>query len=558
MNGGTTPSGPRVVGPAIDHVVVLALENRSFDHMLGFLSHPEPDFDGLTTGGPHTNPGWDSGTRVTAEPHAKPVLPIDPDHSHNAVMEQLALRNDGERMRPTNQGFVTSLERKGRGLAQPAFGGLVGPFLDWWNHRCGPAHPSLRGMGPLALLCQPPSQVPVLSRLALEFAVCTRWFCSLPGETWPNRNFLHAATSDGEVDIVLRPYTNRTVFELLEEEGTTGHRKTWHIYHDDTPQVWAFPHLWDTADRHANWFRLTDFARHVATGKLPAYSFIEPNHRPPLHTLDHDPLIGTPDVSNSQHPGNNLVSPDAYDSIVTGPDADFARGEALIAGVYEALRSSPEVFARTVLLITYDEHGGLYDHVPPPVGVPSPSGGSPPSWTTRLQHSLWYRKADAFDFTMLGPRVPAVIVSPFIAAGTIDTQVHDHASVPATLRALFAPHAKPLTARDDWAVPFHRVLTLAAPRTDLPDLSAYADAAFVPGAAAQGAAAAEFPSTTGEIPPYYADFMKQADFVGHHLIALGEPEGSWPSATAPLHRAVQITEAFTAAARRHREGGTDD
>ncbi|GAA1877130.1 alkaline phosphatase family protein [Streptantibioticus ferralitis] len=542
----------------VDHVIVLALENRSFDHMLGFVEHPNPKFDGLTRGGPHTNPGWDSAAPVTAEPRAKTALPIDPDHSHDAVMEQLALRGTAGAASPTNQGFVMSLERKGRGLSPPTYGGALGPLLNWWHARGGPTRPAAAGLGPLAMLCQPPAHVPVLSRLALEFAVCTRWFCSLPGETWPNRNFLHAATSDGEVDIDLRAYTNRTIFELLEEEGTTDHARTWHIYHDDTPQVWAFRRLWDTPERHANWFPASAFADHVAAGKLPAYSFIEPNHRPPLHTLDHDPIIGAPDVSNNQHPGNNQVDAGGYPAFAdASPDSDFSRGEALIAGVYQALRANPALFARSVLLITYDEHGGLYDHVPPPVGVPSPAdaGTQGPGWAARLQHSLCHRKAETFDFTLLGPRVPAVIVSPLVAAGTVDARVRDHAAVPATLRALFAPHARPLTRRDEWATPFHSVLTLAEPRTDLPDLSGYVGA--TPGATGLNVTAPDAPYPA-EAPSHYRDFARQAELVWRHLAHVGEPEVSQPPASTQPQRAVQITEAFAAAAHRHRSVAAGD
>ena len=116
--------------------------------------------------------------------------------------------------------------------------------------------------------CQPPERVPVLSTLALEFAVCTRWFCSVPGETWPNRNFVHSATSDGTTIIVTRFYENQTIFELLEKAG-----KTWRIYYDDTPQVWAFKHLWDTPDQASNWFRFADFA----TTSRPATCPITPS-----------------------------------------------------------------------------------------------------------------------------------------------------------------------------------------------------------------------------------------------------------------------------------------
>jgi phospholipase C len=212
--------------------------------------------------------------------------------------------------------------------------------------------------------------VPVLSTLATEFAVCDHWFCSVPGETWPNRNYLHAATSAGQTNIEIRPYTDRTIFELLEER-----RVTWRVYHEDTPQVWAFPLLWDTPQRHGNWFPTAKFPVHVEAGNLAAYSFIEPNHRPPLHTIEFDP--NAPGVSDSQHPENNLVANDVYDTYPDGADTDFARGEALVASVYEALRANPDTFNRTILLITYDEHGGLYDHLPPPTGIPSPGGRTP-------------------------------------------------------------------------------------------------------------------------------------------------------------------------------------
>src|SRR5207248_2710957 len=138
---------------------------------------------------------------------------------------------------------------------------------------------------------------------------------------------------------------------------------------------------------------------------------------------------------------------------------------------YEALRRNADLFTRTLLVVTYDEHGGFYDHVPPAVGVPNPH--SSPSVSTRIMHALLHRRARAFDFTMLGVRVPAVIISPLIPRATIDAQVRDHASVPSTLRTLFAPNAEPLTSRDAWSPPFHGLATLTEPRDDLPDLSEF-------------------------------------------------------------------------------------
>jgi phospholipase C len=555
----------------IDHVIVLCLENRSFDHMLGYLDHPAEDFDGLLRGGPFDNAGWDRGSRVLATPEAKRTLPFGPDHSHDAVMAQLALAGSGANRRATNDGFVVSYERKARGLAPVKLGGVLGPVLTWLQGRKRATMPTAKGRGPLVMRCQPPGQVPVLSRLALDFAVCDRWFCSVPGETWPNRNFLHAATSDGETDIEIRAYTNRTIFELLEDNGAT-----WHIYHDDTPQVWAFPALWDTAERHQNWYPADRFADHVARGDLPNYSFIEPNHRPPLHMLDHNPLFGgNPGVSNSQHPENNLVSNDAYDAFDAAGGTDFARGEGLIASIYETLRANPELFARTMLLITYDEHGGLYDHRPPPSGIPAPGGGRGP--IGRFLHAIWHRKVHRFDFTTLGPRVPAIVVSPLIDAGTVDHREHDHASVPATLRALFAPEATPLTRRDAWAPPFHDVAKRQSPRTDLPDLSSYLPGAPAaravppaptppaaraapmaptpPAAPAASAAAGAIPAggaAGGVMPAYYRDFIKQSDEVRKRLRRVREPEVSAVAASAGIERAAQTTREFEQAAHRHR------
>jgi phospholipase C len=534
----------------VAHVVVLMLENRSFDHLLGYVEHPDPAFDGLRGAGEFTNPGWAGAPAVTASPAAKVVLPVGPDHSHDAVMEQLALT---PATGPTNQGFVSSYERKARGLNPPAFGGLLGSLMNWVHGQSSRDGSPVTGCGPLVMACQPPEHVPVLSRLASEFAVCSRWFCSVPGETWPNRNFAHAATSDGETAIEIRPYTNRTIFELLEEHGAD-----WRIYHDDTPQVWAFPALWDTAERHAKWFPLDQFAAHVAARELPAYTFIEPNHRPPLHTLDHAPVIGAPDVSNSQHPENNLVSDAAYDTFTPHGESDFTRAERLIATIYEALRAQPEMFKRTVLLVTHDEHGGLYDHVPPPTGVPSPGGA--PSSVGRLMRLLLYRKARAFDFTMLGPRVPAVVISPFVPAGIVDSQTHDHASIPATLRRLFAPGASPLTRRDAWSAPFHGLLTLPVARTDLPDLSAYAtgltaavSTAAVSTPSAAAAPAAVEPTAPPAVPTSYQAFIALAEQVQQHLVAVGEPEAiGAPPTGGPVERSAQISRTFAAAAHRHR------
>jgi phospholipase C len=524
----------------IDHVVVLCLENRSFDHMLGYLDHPDQTFEGLRQG-QHDNAPWEGQQRVAPAPGAKRVLPVGPDHSHDAVMEQLAITGVGSAKRPTNDGFVRSYERKARGLAPASMGGLLGPLLNIFVNKKAATAPKASGRGPLVMLCQDPVEVPVLSTLACEFAVFDHWFCSVPGETWPNRNYLHAATSDGETDIEIRLYEDPTIFELLEKNG-----KSWHIYHDDTPQVWAFVNVWNTPERHANWYPNDRFRQHVESGSLPHYSFIEPNHRPPVHTLDHESVLGgTPDVSNSQHPENNLVANSAYDQHNGATSTDFARAETLIADVYEALRANPKVFERTLLLITYDEHGGLYDHVPPPTDVPPPADGRKPF--ASLLHALWHRQAKSFDFTMLGPRVPTVLVSPLVVKATVVHDEFDHASVPKTLRTLFAPAARALTGRDDWARSFDGVASLSTAREDLPDLSAYTSPPQPTTAAATVAAAA--PAT---LPHYYSDFVKQADLVVQEMRKVGEPEFHGPGAAGALAGAADTSAKFSEAAHRHR------
>jgi phospholipase C len=534
-SGTDEPADP--VQGAIEHVVVLALENRSFDHVLGFLDHPDPRFDGLR-GSAHANAGWEGGPAVEARPTGKAVLPLDPDHSHDACVEQLGLGTDPDQ-EPTMAGFVSSYERKARNLAPPRWGGLLGPLIGWWlrRHQRKP----VPGCGPLAMACQPEAHVPALSTLARSFAVCTRWFASVPGETWPNRGFMHAGTSDGDTDIQYRLYRNRTIFEQLEDAGCS-----WHLYFDDLPMACVFVELWDDARRVANWYEFDEFRRHVDEGRLPAYSFIEPNHRPPLHLVP----AGARGASDSQHPGNTVVATlaeyDAWDDTASHPPTDFARADALVAHVYETLRRRPEVFERTVLLVTYDEGGGLYDHVPPPRCVAPKDSGS---WPRTLQRLLLDRRSQRFDFTRLGARVPTLVISPYVAAGTITDDVRDHASIPATVRRLLAPGQPALTARDEAAAPFHTLLDLTRPprRDDLPDLSALAAALDQPARAPTGAEQA-----TG-VPEHDEHLAVLARRVRRRLKKQGVRAAWWPPMVRPARRPTRAATALVQAAQRSRK-----
>jgi phospholipase C len=165
-------------------------------------------------------------------------------------------------------------------------------------------------------------------------------------------------------------------------------------------------------------------------------------------------------------------------------------------------------------------------------------------WLRTLVDFLLRKKAEAFDFTLLGPRVPAVVVSPFVPAGAVSPDPRDHACIPATLRALFAPQAGHLTARDEHAAPFHTLAQLEQPRrgADLPDLSRHLPPTPVTREAMLAAEAVP-PGPEPPAPDYYKDFVKLAELVASELptaeVAQAAPD------LGPRARAHQITMAFT-------------
>lgn len=355
----------------IEHVVVLALENRSFDCMLGWLYPERPDFDGLTgkecnpwhraDDSVQTIPVWNDG-RLTPEAACIP----DPDPGElfaDITMQIFGLHPDGT---PRMNGFVDNYMR------QPP-GGTYDPRA--------------------VMHCFIPEQLPVLSTLARSFGVSDRWFASAPCQTWPNRLFLHTGTGGGEVnnDAIPLPFMLPTIFRRMERRGAS-----WKVYFHDLPQTAALADLWLRIPTHFRFFD-PEFTDDAADGTLPNYSFIEPRY------FASRMLNLTP---NDAHPPHNV-----------------AYAEQLIAAVYNAVRASP-AWERTLLVITFDEHGGCYDHVPPPAAVPT---GRTPS---------------GFTFDRFGVRVPTVVVSPFIPAGSVlrppeDGPPFDHTSLIATLTALF-------------------------------------------------------------------------------------------------------------------------
>lgn len=395
----------------IDHVVVLMLENRSFDHMLGYLyadsgnrspiGHP---FDGLT--GQEANPD--------AQGRSVPVFPIDPQRDHAYFMPGA---DPGEGYAATNAQLFGSIHAPTPPDATNQ--GFVADFaytLDWEQRARRSILPGTQPENIMGMYT--PAMLPVLSGLARGYAVCDRWFSSVPTETLPNRAFASAATSQGHMNDDTKHFTCPSIFGRLEQAGID-----WSIYGYDAEPLtrYTFADVTRASEQHFGRFR--DFKAAARAGNLPAYSFLEPSWGAD---------------GNSQH-----------------PNYDVARGEQLMLDVYRALRSGP-AWARTLLIITYDEHGGCYDHVAPPTHAVAPDDSI---------------GEYGFDFTRFGLRVPTVLVSPLIPAGTVfraseEGTPLDHTSILSTLERRWG--LPPLTRRDAAAPHIGGVLSLDTPRTDDP------------------------------------------------------------------------------------------
>ncbi|XP_010056549.2 non-specific phospholipase C3 [Eucalyptus grandis] len=395
----------------IKTVVVLVQENRSFDHMLGWMKSLNPDIDGVD--GTQSNPlsvADSNSLRVTFGNSAVYVDP-DPDHSFQAIYEQVFgepwddATSPSKNLLPAMEGFAQNAERKQQGLSEFVMNGFR------------------------------PEAVPVYKELASEFAVCDRWFASIPASTQPNRLYVHAATSCGamgnDTQKLVEGYPQRTVFESMHEAG-----HSFGIYYAYPPSTLFYRNL--RKPKYLKHFHQFDlhFKRHAKEGKLPNYTVIEQRY----FELSHIP-------GNDDHPSH-----------------DISEGQKFVKEVYEALRSSPQ-WNEILFVIVYDEHGGFYDHVPTPVeGVPSPDGIVGPA-------------PYSFNFDRLGVRVPAILVSPWIEPGTVlhepsgpyPTSQFEHSSIPATVKKIFNLPSF-LTKRDEWAGTFDVVLNLnrTSPRTDCP------------------------------------------------------------------------------------------
>lgn len=387
------------------------LENRSFDHMLGFLyadkgnkSPTGQAFEGLT--GKESNP--DSKGQSVPVFKIKPTdknayfMPgADPGEGYTATNSQL-FGNVNAPVPPiaTNKGFVKDFSYT----------------LGWETNEKRSILPGTVETNIMGIFT--PECLPVLSALARGYAVCDHWYSSAPTETFPNRAFVNAATSQGHMDDKSSSFTVPTIYGLLSKNNVS-----WSIFGYDTEPLTRhnFPDTLAASDSHFGLFK--DFQSAAASGNLPAYTFLEPEWG---------------STGNSQHPNYSV-----------------ALGEQLIHDVYYALRDG-KGWNETLLIITYDEHGGCYDHVAPPLGAVPPDNSV---------------GEFGFDFKRFGLRVPTVLVSPLIAPGTVfrvpsGTMPLDHTSILKTVEKRWGLPA--LTARDKAAPDVGGALTLSTPRTDDP------------------------------------------------------------------------------------------
>ncbi len=376
------PAGTPTEALPFDHIVMVMMENHSFDNLLGALSRSgQPKAQGLrfsSTGvALNSNPG-PSGP-VRSFPFATTAQGPHVSQAWNPTHAQI----DGGRM----DGFVRSVESE-----QP---------MGYWTE----------------------TELPFAYSLARTFCVANRWFCSAPCQTYPNRRFLMAGTAYGNISTDTEslkdpPPPNGTIWDRLQHYGVS-----WRNYFTDLPSTGIIP---STIEKYPqNIAPITQFHLDCAAGTLPSVSLVDPEFG----------VVGEVGGALAKLPA---LAPIAEKLSTTGGDEedpqDLAYGEYWAYQTLKAVLSSP-AWPRTLLIYTYDEHGGYYDHVAPPAAIP------PDAIPPRLG------PGDApGGYDIYGPRVPAVVVSPYSKPNAVTNAVHDHTSFLATVESKWNLPA--LTYRD--------------------------------------------------------------------------------------------------------------
>jgi phospholipase C len=360
----------------IDHIVVLMLENRSFDHMLGYLrlEGGREDIEGLQVWMANSHGGRSYPVHHLSKTHV-PDGRWDPDHSAAATDRCI---NSGA-MDGFAASYADTLARRGAPEPDP---GIV---MGYYNA----------------------TDLRVYDHLAEHFCVCDRWHSSVPGTTWPNRLYAVAGSAAGSRDDQQLPVYDKYSFVRHLDAAEVSWR--WYSYDIGTLRC-VDRHYWLTHhDRFAYLQKLklseaarleetvfidddaASFLEDAARGRLAAVSWLDPNFK-------NFNLVGSP--PNDDH-----------------PPSDVQDGQELVMLVYNALATSP-LWEKALLLVVYDEHGGFFDHVPPPENPPDDDPGV---------------------FSRYGIRVPALVVSPWVAARSVSSTLYDHTSIIKTILKRFCP-----------------------------------------------------------------------------------------------------------------------
>lgn len=475
-----------VLKEKIKHVVVLMLENRSLDHLLGCLydevrdppKHMIPDappaYEGVLKDG-EIDPNLTNTyryylglfrkkvplARVPGEEIVQGAPTYDPAEPFLDVNQQLY----GSKSGPSGKDQVASMS---------------GFLQNFYNEKCYPF--SRKRTVESIMKVYGPNQLPVLNSLARHYAVSDHWFSSVPTQTNANRAFLLCGTSLGRTDNMgfedtlegKDAFPTRTIFNVLDEHEPP---VSWAVFYKDKYPISdevakQYPELCTLAkDRKVPcpspdcYTRLTfplipakpdrflqietDFKQLVAAGDLPAFSFLEPGSWGGAIEVDNIELMRVP--GDDYHP--------------PGP---LQRSERFLADIYHTLTSNTGLWNQTLLVVTFDEHGGTYDHVPPPWGATDPDGKR----NKEYGHD--------FTFNRFGVRVPALLISPWIEKETVfrsQTDVpYDHTSIIATVLGWKGisrgSESQPVLGRRVVKAPlFDKVLTRTTPRTDTLELA---------------------------------------------------------------------------------------
>jgi phospholipase C len=470
----------------IDHIVILMMENRSFDHMLGYLRTEggRTDIDGLT--GKEVN--FDAGgTKYPVYPLTSTYFGIDPGHgwpdvdtqlctlspnggfvtdfekvlgytppqgatiNDDAVIPQATVRNipfpqgragqitllsapvDVPSGVQSDSGLLAKLNLLRPGSTTPiasVSASLKGPYNleltymataaelamagDWTCQVSNATSADIRFQTKVVYVLAPESpgaimgyhpaaHVPTYDFLAREFMVCDRWFAAIPTDTWPNRLYLLTGgagtlrTTPTDASVTANPpgFSMKTIFEVLQARSVD-----WKVFFSDLPFSLIFKQLAQDATYTARMRVVSEFLDGAKTGDLPAVSWIDPNFS---------------DVPDGEANANDDT-----------PPGDITPGQAFVGQIYNALAASP-AWSKTLLVVLYDEHGGFYDHVTPPgtpaaAGLPPASGGPPDDDPTMARY---------------GVRVPAFIISPWVAPQSVSSVIHDHTSLLRTILLRF-------------------------------------------------------------------------------------------------------------------------